>query len=133
MTTELQMLVWVTVLTLVMWLPYILAKLAKDGVLETLNYTTDNNPLPSWAMRAKKAHYNAIENFSIFAALIMVAHLANISNDATISAAVAYFWFRLAHYILYVSNIPFGRTLAFAGSWFAQICIVYQLLVAFPL
>ncbi len=128
MTIELQMLTWVTALTLVLWVPYTLAHIVNVGLLPALTYKADGTPLPEWAARAKKAHINAIENLAPFAALIVVAHLTNTSNDATASAAIAYFWFRVAHFIVYVANIPYGRTLTFAGSWFAQLCILYQIL-----
>ena len=130
MTPELKMLVWVSVLTALMWIPYILARIKMSGVMETLTYKADSVQLPDWALRAKKAHYNSLENLVIFSVLIFVAHLLEISNDATISASVAYFWLRLAYYPLYILDIPFGRTLTFAGAWFAQICIAYQLLFA---
>ena len=80
-------------------------------------------------LRAKRAHYNAIENLIPFASLVIIANLANVTNEATVSAAIAYFWLRLAHYLAYVSGLPFGRTLTFAGSWLAQLCILYQILV----
>lgn len=44
-----------------------------------------------WVSRAKKAHYNAIENLIPFAALVIVAHLAGAANEATTAAAIAYF------------------------------------------
>lgn len=130
MTTELVMLTWVVALTLVMWMPYILAHIANVGILPALTYKADAAALPQWAARAKKAHYNAIENLLPFAALVFVAHLANVSNDATASAAIAYFWLRAAHFGFYISGAPFGRTLTFAGAWAAQICILYQILFA---
>ena len=61
--------------------------------------------------------------------IVIVAHLANATNEATASAAIAYFWLRIAHYLVYMLGIPFGRTLAFAGSWLAQICILYQIIL----
>ncbi|NQW00491.1 MAG: MAPEG family protein [Rhodospirillales bacterium] len=130
MTTELEMLAWAVALTLLMWIPYILAHIANVGLMAALTYKADASPLPAWAARAKKAHYNAIENLAPFAALVVIAHLAQISNDATQAAAVAYFWFRAAHFVLYISGLPFARTLTFAGSWLAQICILYQILWA---
>ncbi len=129
MTVELEMLTWTTVATLLMWLPYILAHIANVGVVEALTYRADGAALPGWAARAKKAHYNAIENLLPFAVLIFVAHAVGVSNAATQSAAMAFFGFRLAHYVVYISGVPFGRTLTFFGSWLAQLCIVYQLLV----
>lgn len=130
MTTELTMLVWVAGLTALMWLPYILAHIVNVGLIDALTYRADGTPLPDWADRARKAHYNAIENLAPFAALILVAHLINLSNAATASAAVVYFCARVAHYLLYVSGIPFGRTLSFAVGWAAMACIFYQIVTA---
>jgi len=130
MTNELEVLVWLAGLTIFMWLPYILAHIVNVGLMQALTYRADGEPLPDWATRAKRAHYNAIENLAPFAALVIVAHLANVNNDVTASAALACFWFRVAHYIVYTLGIPFGRTLTFAGSWLAQICFLYQILVA---
>jgi uncharacterized MAPEG superfamily protein len=128
MSTELEMLVWVAGLTLVMWIPYILAHIANVGVLPALTYRADGTPLPGWAERAKKAHYNAVENLAPFAALVVVAHLAGVSTTATALAATVYFWLRLAHWIGYVAGVPFARTLTFAGSWVCQLVILAALL-----
>ena len=128
MTTELAMLTWVTALTILLWIPYILAHIMNVGLLPTLTYKSDGNPLPAWAARAKKAHANAIENLVPFAVLVLVAHQLDISNIATTSAAVAYFWLRLAHFITHTANVPFGRTVTFAGAWGAQLCILFQIL-----
>ena len=128
MTIELAMLTWVTALTILLWIPYILAHIMNVGLLPTLTYKSDGTPLPAWAARAKKAHANAIENLVPFAVLVLVAHQLDISNIATTSAAVAYFWLRLAHFITYTANVPFGRTVTFAGAWGAQLCILFQIL-----
>ena len=128
MTTELAMLTWVTALTILLWIPYILAHIMNVGLLPTLTCQSDGTPLPAWAARAKKAHANAIENLVPFAVLVLVAHQLDISNIATTSAAVAYFWLRLAHFITYTANVPFGRTVTFAGAWGAQLCILFQIL-----
>ena len=131
MTTELQVLVWLVGVTTFMWLPYILARIANVGLLPALTYTADGLSLrPDWAKRAKHAHYNAIENLAPFAALVIVAHLTNVNNEVTASAALVFFWFRVAHYIVYMLGIPFGRTLTFSGSWLAQICFLYQIVIA---
>ena len=130
MTTELQVLVWLVGVTTFMWLPYILARIANVGLLPALTYTADGLSLrPDWAKRAKQAHYNAIENLAPFAALVIVAHLTNVNNEVTETSALAFFWFREAHYILYMLGAPFGRTLAFSGGWVAQIFLLYQILV----
>ena len=128
MSIELEMLTWLAGLSLVMWIPYILAHIGDAGLMPSLTYKADETPLPDWAERAKRAHNNAIENLVPFAVLVIVAHLANITNEATVYSATAYFWLRVAHYVVYIAGIPFGRTLTFAGGWLAQLCILYQIL-----
>lgn len=127
MTTDLTMLTWTAGITILFWLPYILARILSFGIVEALTYRSDSKPVADWAERAKKAHYNAVENLVPFAALVLVAHLAGAANGATAAAAIAYFWARVAHYPLYIANIPFGRTLSFAVSWLAMACIFYQI------
>jgi uncharacterized MAPEG superfamily protein len=79
-------------------------------------------------LHGQKNHYNAIENLASFAALILVANLTSISNNATTTTAVAYFWFRAAHYLFYILAVPFGRSLTFTSRWSAQFCILYPFL-----
>ena len=130
MTTDLNMLAWTAGITILMWLPYILAHIANVGVVTALTYQADDSPLPAWAARAKKAHYNAIENLAPFAALVLVAHISGAANEASAIAAITYFWARLAHYVLYTAGIPFGRTITFAVGWLAMACIFWQIVVA---
>ena len=128
MSVELEMLVWVSTLTLLMWVPYVLSGIINDGLVAALKWQGDEKQRFLWAERAKRAHYNSIENLIPFAIIVIIAHLTNISNEATTSAATAYFWLRAIHYIFYTAGISFMRTLAFIGSWLAQICIVFQIL-----
>ena len=71
--------------------------------------------------------FNAIENLIPFAVLVIVAHLTTAANDATAAACITYFWARLAHYVFYISNIPFTRTLTFTIGWLSMICIFWQI------
>lgn len=132
MTTELQMLAWTAGLTALFWLPYILAHVLNVGVMEALTYRADGTALPAWAARAKKAHYNAVENLVVFASLILVAHLAGVATETTATAATAYFWLRAAHYVFYISGIPFTRTLTFAGAWLALAAIFLEIVQVAP-
>lgn len=127
MTTDLSMLAWTAGITALFWVPYILARIVQYGPVEALTYRADSKPIAAWAERAKKAHYNAVENLVLFAALVLAAHLTGSANGATAAAAITYFWARLAHYPLYISGIPYARTLSFAIGWLALICIFYQI------
>lgn len=127
MTTDLEMLVWTAGLTAMMWVPYILIHVVNNGIKEALTYRADAIALPDWAARAKKAHYNAIENLVPFAVLVIAAHLTTATNDATATACITYFWARAAHYALYISGVPFGRTITFTIGWLAMVCIFWQI------
>jgi uncharacterized MAPEG superfamily protein len=128
MTTELTYLTWVCVLTAVLWIPYILNSIMVRGLLDAVGYPQNPAPLALWAARMKAAHYNAVENLVVFAALVLVAHAAGISNDVTVLACKAYFWARVVHYFVYGFGVPWLRTLAFAVGFVCQIAIAWQLL-----
>ena len=127
MTTDLTMLAWVAALTALMWLPYILARVTTSGLMPTLTYMADDDPLPAWAKRAKRAHYNAIENLAPFAAVVLVANLAQAANATTALWATIYLWARVIHYAGFVAGIPFVRTLSFAVGWLATMVIFLQI------
>ena len=76
----------------------------------------------------KAAHYNAVENLVVFAALVLIANAANISNDMTVLACEIYFWARLVHVLAYTFAIPWVRTLAFAAGWVCQVLLLLQLI-----
>ncbi len=128
MTTDLRMLAWTAAITLLMWLPYILARMMKSGAMATLDYSADNDPLPTWAARAKRAHANAVENLAPFAAVVLVAHLAGEANATTALWAIIYFWARVVHYLGFISGMPFVRTLSFAVGWLATLLIFLQII-----
>ena len=127
MTTDLKILAWVAALTALMWLPYILARIMKSGLMPTLTYAADNDPLPDWAARAKKAHHNAVENLAPFAAVVLVAQLTATANATTALWAIIYLLARLVHYVGYTAGVPFVRTLSFAVGWLAIMIIFLQI------
>ncbi len=127
MTTDLSMLAWTTAFTSVLWLPYIVAHIANVGLIPALTYRADATSMPEWAARAKTAHSNAIENLAPFAALVIVAYLTGAANEATAWAAIAFIWARVAHFVLAVNLVPFGRSTAFTVGWLALVCIFWQI------
>src|ERR1700681_4505912 len=113
MNTELMYLVWITAFTAIMWIPYILDRIAVWGLADTVGYPDTPKAQSPWARRMKSAHANAIENLVIFAALVLAAHAASISNSATVFACALYFWARIVHWFAYTAALPWVRTLAF--------------------
>ena len=128
MKTELQYLVYVTVLTGLLWVPYILDRIATRGLLDAVGYPENPKPQSPWARRLLKAHGNAVENLVVFAALVLAAVAAGVSNSVIASASVVYFWARVIHALGYTFAVPWVRTLAFTVGFFAQAAIAWQLL-----
>jgi len=59
-------------ITALMWIPYILVHLAEAGPVRAIaTPAIDTTPKAAWAARAKKAHYNAVENLAVFAPLAL--------------------------------------------------------------
>jgi uncharacterized MAPEG superfamily protein len=114
------------------WIPYILNRAIRSGLAGALGTPKMETPAPEaeWAQRAKRAHYNAVENLVVFTALITVAQFAGISNRVTAFAAALYFWTRLGHFVVLTLGIPYARTLIWTVSWVAAMIIAWQVLVA---
>jgi len=130
MTTELTYLTLVAILTALLWIPYIANLLLSNPIKDAVGYPDTPPKMAPWAERLKNAHYNNVENLVVFAALVLVAHVAGIGNGATESAAITYFWARLVHAVAYGGAIPWVRTLAFLVAWAAIVCIGWQILAA---
>ena len=128
MTVELKYLALVTVLTALIWVPYILNVIVVRGVADAVSYPENPRPTARWAARMKAAHYNAVENLVVFAALILVADAAGVRNAATATACVVYFWARVVHLGAYTFGIPWVRTLAFAVGFGCQMTLAWAIL-----
>src|SRR5258706_6062741 len=129
MNTELMYLVAVTALTGVMWVPYILDRIAVWGLADTVGYPENPKHQSPWARRMKAAHTNAVENLVVFAALVLAAHAAGVSNNATVLAFAVYFWARVVHFFAYTAAMPWVRTLAFVAGVFPPTALVWGLLL----
>jgi uncharacterized MAPEG superfamily protein len=127
MKTELFYLALSATLTALIWVPYILDRIRIEGLINAVGYPANPKPQSPWAQRMMKAHYNSIENLAVFAALVLVANAAGISNAAIGTAAMLYFWARLVHLLAYTFAIPWVRTLAFAVGWVAQMVVAWQI------
>lgn len=132
MSYELTWLVYTIVLCGVLWVPYILNRIAVRGLMPALGYPSESTPPHApWAERAMKAHSNAVENLVLFAPLVLIVHMVGISTGATRAAVVVYFFTRLAHYLAYTFAIPVLRTIVFAVSWVAILMLAFAALGIF--
>ena len=129
MNSELHYLALVAVVTGLLWVPYILNEIMVRGVIDAVGYPENPKPLAKWAQRLKAAHYNAVENLVVFAALVLTAQAAGIHNAAIASSAMVYFWARVAHAAAYTFAIPWIRTVAFVMGVGAHLCIAWHILI----
>lgn len=131
MTPELIYLTWTAVLTALLWVPYIVGRSLAVEFPNPRLYRDPSFPeMPAWVKRCDRAHLNAVESLVPFAALIIVAHLAGVSNEQTALYAAVFFWARVAHAVVFWLGIPFVRTVAFAIGLLATLGVGYVILTA---
>lgn len=128
MKPEIAWLVWVSVLTALLWVPYVLDRCATWGITDTVGYPPAPKPQSPWAQRMKAAHANAVENLVVFAALVLAANAAGVSTPMVAFAGMLYFWSRVVHVVAYTLALPWVRTLGFTGGFAAQMIVAWQIL-----
>ena len=128
MTPELTCLAWTALFTALMFVPYVLDRLAVRGIGDTMGYPDQPKPQSAWALRMKAAHANAVENLAVFATLVLIAHAADIHGQLTVTASALYLGSRVVHFLAYTFAVPWLRTLAFTGGLFAQLVFAWLIL-----
>jgi uncharacterized MAPEG superfamily protein len=128
MSPELKYLALAAVLTGLLWVPYILNEIMVRGLMDAVGYPDNPKPLARWALRLKAAHYNAVENLVVFAALVLIACVAGIHDPAVATAACVYFWARVVHAVAYTLGVPWVRTLSFVVGFAMQMWIAVVIL-----
>ena len=130
MKPELFWLALTATMTALFWVPYVLNRAMREGLMGAFATPKMNAgpPESEWAQRAKRAHANATENLVVFTALVAVAQFAGISNQLTVLGAMFYFWGRLGHFLAYTLGIPYARTLTFTLAWIGEMIIAWQVL-----
>jgi len=129
---EIVALTWVAVLTAMMWMPYVVARMFTLGVWGVFAYppTQDKPPEPPpWADRARRAHNNAVENLVLFGVFVVAVELSGGGDATTAMAAWTYLGTRVAHWVLYAAGIPVLRTLSFLAGWVCQLILAAYVLL----
>lgn len=120
-------------LTLLLWTPYILARVFVWGLPTFLTNYPENFPAeqptpPLWAQRAQRAHLNMVETMPAFiGAVVAAGHFAGSGSAAATSVGVwsaVFFWARIVHAIVYTLGVPGLRTPVYLVSWAAVLMIV---------
>jgi uncharacterized MAPEG superfamily protein len=127
MTTELTYLAYTAMLGAALWIVYIAAQVQTNGFLVPQNYKDPTpRPVPYWGMRANRAQLNMVESFAPFAVLVLVLHVTNQNNSTTAFLAMAFFWLRLVHAIVYWFAVPYIRTIVFTLGFLCVVGLFWQ-------
>ena len=129
MTTDLKYLAFTAMLTAALWIPYVISQVMTNGFLTPPNYVDPTpRPVPLWGKRADRTYLNAVEVFAPFAALVLIAHVTGKANAMTAFWTQCFFWLRVAHAVVYLTAIPYIRTLIFTLGFVAIAGIFWQLI-----
>lgn len=129
MTTELYWLILTLVLTGLLWVPYILQLIVQQGVVTAIWDPTGAHPHEAdWAIRAKRAHTNAVENIAVFAPLVILVEMQGLNGGITETAAIVFFFARFAHFFIYMAALPVIRTIVFVIGFGCQMVMAGRLL-----
>lgn len=120
-------------LTVLLWTPYILARMFVWGIPTFISNYPENFPAeepapPLWAQRAKRAHLNMVETMPAFIAVVLAAAAlapAVTYSDIGLWSSV-FFFSRLVYAGVYILGVPYLRTPTYLISWAAILMIGVQ-------
>ncbi|MEZ6024092.1 MAG: MAPEG family protein [Hyphomonadaceae bacterium] len=127
MTVELTYLAYSIALFFVIVLVQGYSGIANNGGLAMANNRDNLKPATTFQARMKRLTDNYRENLWFFAPLVLIAAVADISNQWTVLGVQIFFWSRLAHAIWYAAGWPVVRPLLWLAGVIACILIFLAL------
>ena len=128
MTTELQMLAWSTALLIVLVLVQALAGLQAQGFMPLAGPRDDLPPAKKYQARMLRVVDNHREGLTMFAPLVLIAAVAQISDQWTVLGAQLFFYSRVVHAVLYIAGVPIVRPLAWTVGVVGTIMVLLAVL-----
>lgn len=117
MTVELTYLAYTIALFFVVVMVQATAGIRQYGGMTLANNRDGLPPRNTFSARTKRLTDNFRENLWFFVPLVLIASIANVSNQWTILGAQIFFFSRLAHAVWYIAGWPLVRPL----FWFAGV------------
>ncbi len=129
MTTELTLLAWTIVLALVHIFAFDIVRTRQYGTAWNMGARDATMPpLSTIADRLGRAQTNLFETLPLFAAAVLIAHLAGVHSARTVLGAQLYFWGRVLYLPLYAFGVPIVRSLVWLVSLAGLLLIVLAVL-----
>lgn len=130
MTTELTLLAWTLVLALGQILLPAMLRTAETGVSYNAGARDEEGPpVGRITGRLQRAQRNLFETLPLFAAAILIAHVAGRNGIWTWWGASLYFWARIVYVPLYAFGIPYIRSLVWLVCLLGTILVLAAVLV----
>ncbi|ONG50887.1 hypothetical protein BKE38_17250 [Pseudoroseomonas deserti] len=130
MTTELSLLGWSLVLALVQVLLPALLRNGETGIAYNAGARDEPGPpVGRVTARLRRAQANLFETLPLFAAAILVAHVAGRNGALTYYGAWAFLAGRLLHLPLYAAGVPYLRSLAWVLSLAGLLAVFVAILI----
>lgn len=128
MTTDLQMLFAVSVLSLIQIMPYSMAYMKHWGITGIVSNRENMPALPAWANRAIEAQRNLNENLIHFAVFVLLVHALGLSNEMSALGATIFFYSRLAYWLVYIAGIVWVRSMLWMAAIAGEVMVILQLI-----
>lgn len=129
MTTELTLLAWTLVLALVQVLLPAFFRNRETGIAYNAGPRDEAGPPVGVVTgRLRRAQANLFETLPVFAAGVLIAHLADREGTLTLWGAGLYFGARLVYVPLYAFGVPYLRSLAWLVSLGGVVMILFAVL-----
>ena len=127
MGTELQMLMWATLLGLAQVAMYATANTMQRGFSWGVGARDGEPPAVSpVAQRLERACRNFLETYGFFAVAVLLLHATGKENAQSALGAQIYFWARVAYVPAYAIGAPFVRTLIWAAALVGLVMVLLQ-------
>jgi uncharacterized MAPEG superfamily protein len=129
MTTELKLLAWTLVLALVQIALTAILRTRETGLAYNAGPRDEPGPpVGQLTGRMARAQKNLFETLPLFAAAILIAHIAGRENALTWWGAMLYFWARVVYVPLYALGIPYIRSLVWVAGLAGIVLIIWAVL-----
>jgi uncharacterized MAPEG superfamily protein len=133
MTVELTMLALSVALLFVLILIQSSAGAAAQGAMRMAGNRDDVGPPTPWQSRTKRLVDNHREGLALFAPLVLIAAVMNVSTEMTVLGAQLFFFSRVAHAVIYLAGWPFVRPIAWLVGIVGTVMIFLALVPKFTL
>ena len=128
MSAELAMLLYSTLLLLVIILAQAALAIRQNGLMAQAG-SRDELPEPTvLRMRLQRLVANMQENLVMYAAIVLIANAASVSNETTVMGATIFLYTRVAHAIVYAFGWPVIRPLLYFASLYGMIIVALEVL-----